>query len=553
MEMIQLAEKKKAFAPPETRYQHPFKEAMKLGELWRTHKLLSKRQEIRESKRLLREASNLLKEGEKLERVYRLINKGLFYNPSFHPLHALKGDVHLLQGKWTKAIKNYENAKSMAKFDSALSRGKLKTIYNDHLIDAYVKRGDWYYRNNLLLEALGDYEQIFIYKLPGIHITKIQDRLLEILRKLLKYDMFRRYWDKFIMNPDPLRTSALLSMHAEYKIYLGETELARHMLLKALALNKDNEQAQELLQVIFSTSHTLAAYTVIWCMHNCYDKALITVEKALGCNPYNPGFTLLKTIVLRLSGRFEEANSWLESLSNNFYKLLEPTRDKEKSIMGKFSISETRDLLIKQWYLIRYDMSLKCMLEDKLDMAIRIIYKSNLVKHYAEPYILLGDCFVKRKDIDLALKSYLKCREKIRQLNLPVSRKTIDLTERIIDILNDKAEAAVNKGHSKRTIDIVNQALRILHEDGIPLEELRIQRGRALLYKARSQFQIENKQNMRKKQSCETAADSLRFVRELNEDLYQALYDDKDIEEVIDRFAPTRKLPKSLKIFMQFS
>lgn len=105
--------------------------------------------------------------------------------------------------------------------------------------------------------------------------------------------------------------------------------------------------------MVYATGHSLSAYTVLWCMHNCYDKALVTVEKALDCNPYNPGFTLLKTIVLRLSGRYEEANSWLENLSKNFYKLLEPTADKEKSLLGKFTISEARNQLIKQWYLIR--------------------------------------------------------------------------------------------------------------------------------------------------------------------------------------------------------
>ncbi|KAK9297639.1 hypothetical protein QLX08_008701 [Tetragonisca angustula] len=289
-------------------------------------------------------------------------------------------------------------------------------------------------------------------------------------------------------------------------------------------------------------------------MHNCYDKALIIVEKALDCNPYNPGFNLLKTIVLRLSGRFEEANSWLQDLSNNFYKLMEPTKDKEKSILEKVSINEAKNQLIKQWYLIRYDMAIQCMLADKLDAAVRIIYKSNLTKHYTEPYILLGDYFLKNKETDKALKSYLKCRKKMRELQQPISRKTIDLTERIINILNNEAEIAMNKGRTKQAVDIATQALCILDEDKIPLHELRLQRGRALLHKARGLFQIENKQKIqRKKQSCETAADGLRFVRELNEDLYQTLYRDRNIEGVIDRFAPTRELPRSLKILMQFS
>lgn len=76
-----------------------------------------------------------------------------------------------------------------------------------------------------------------------------QDRLLEILRRLHKYDKFRMYWDQFIMNPDPMRISDLLAIHAEYKIHLKEMAIARHMLLKALSINKNNEIAQNLLQV----------------------------------------------------------------------------------------------------------------------------------------------------------------------------------------------------------------------------------------------------------------------------------------------------------------
>lgn len=199
-------------------------------------------------------------------------------------------------------------------------------------------------------------------------------------------------------------------------------------------------------------------------------------------------------------------------------------------------------------------MAMQCMLGDKLDAAVRIVYKSNLAKHYTEPYILLGDYFLKNKEIDRALKSYLKCRKKMRELQQPISRKTIDLTERIINILNNEAEIAMNKGRTKQAVDIATEALCILNEDKIPMHELRLERGRALLHKARGLFQIENMRKIqRKKESCETAADSLRFVRELNEDLYQTLYRDRNIERVIDRFAPTRELPRSLKILMQFS
>lgn len=198
-------------------------------------------------------------------------------------------------------------------------------------------------------------------------------------------------------------------------------------------------------------------------------------------------------------------------------------------------------------------MAMKCLLNDQLQTAIRIVYKSNLIKHYVEPYILLGDCFLKREETDMALKSYLKCRERTREMRLPISRKTMDLTKRIIDILNDRAEIALNKGHSKRVIEITTEILKILDEDQIPLHELRIQRGRALLYKARGEFQEDRKQKNPNRKCCQTAADSLKFVRQLNEDLYRTLYEGRDIEGVIDRFAPTRKLPQPLKILMQFS
>lgn len=76
-----------------------------------------------------------------------------------------------------------------------------------------------------------------------------QDKLLDIIPKLHKYDIFRRYWNKFILNADSIRTSNLLAVHAKYKIHLKQMGIARHMLLKALNLDKNNEKAKELLQV----------------------------------------------------------------------------------------------------------------------------------------------------------------------------------------------------------------------------------------------------------------------------------------------------------------
>lgn len=41
-------------------------------------------------------------------------------------------------------------------------------------MEAYMKRGDWNNKNNMLIEALADYEQVFLYKLSGIDMTEVQ-------------------------------------------------------------------------------------------------------------------------------------------------------------------------------------------------------------------------------------------------------------------------------------------------------------------------------------------------------------------------------------------
>ncbi|XP_012142078.2 uncharacterized protein LOC105662629 [Megachile rotundata] len=451
------------------------------------------------------------------------------------------------------AIKDFESARLMTKFDFKLSDAEIKSLYSRQLAAAYRRRGDWYFENDMMMEALSDYEQVFVLKMDDQLMTTMQDQLLKLLRKLDKYEMFQRYWNDFLKDSDPVRTSVLFAVHAEYKIHLKQMAIARHMLLKALDLDKSNVEARRLLEIVYSTGDNLITYTILWCMHGCYDKGLLTIEKALDCNPYNPGYILLKTIVLRLSGRFDEATSWLENISKNFYKLLEP-KDTQSSILGKLSINETRNELIKQWYLIRYDRAMEFMLNDKLQNAARMIYESELTKYYMEPYITLGDIFLKRDNVELALQSYLKCHERVRELRLPASRKTIDLTERIIDILNERAQVAVNEGRLKDAINITDQVLQILDGKQTELHHLGIQRGRALLYKARSLFRAAIKKKEQNKECCEIAADSLRFVREPNDaDLYRTLYGERSIEDIIDRYAPKRKLPGSLKILMQFS
>lgn len=62
----------------------------------------------------------------------------------------------------------------MARFDHRVSRQEIKNIYNKQLMKAYMKRGDWNSKNNLLIEALADYEQIFLYKLSGIDMTEVE-------------------------------------------------------------------------------------------------------------------------------------------------------------------------------------------------------------------------------------------------------------------------------------------------------------------------------------------------------------------------------------------
>lgn len=62
----------------------------------------------------------------------------------------------------------------MVRFDHTLSKEGMKTIYNKQLMDAYMKRGDWYSENNLLVEALGDYEQVYLLKLCEMDMTEIQ-------------------------------------------------------------------------------------------------------------------------------------------------------------------------------------------------------------------------------------------------------------------------------------------------------------------------------------------------------------------------------------------
>ena len=99
----------------------------------------------------------------------------------------------------------------------------------------------------------------------------------------------------------------------------------------------------------------MVAHAILWCSYGCYDKALVTIEKGRDCDPYNPGYTLLKAIVLRLSGRLNEAAAWLKSVDKGFHQLLNPSKDTwYGSILGNMTVEKTKHHLVKQWHLIRY-------------------------------------------------------------------------------------------------------------------------------------------------------------------------------------------------------
>ncbi|KAG7190011.1 hypothetical protein KM043_006167 [Ampulex compressa] len=549
--------------------------------LWTCEKPPSKSRDAQEARSLYKEACEILKNEQDPEKVSRLIKKGLKLDPRFHPFYALIGALNIREGNWSQAIRGYENARSTATFDKKLTESRTKTIYVRELIESYAKRADWYRANDSLQEAAADYERVLALKLRGTSAINVQnrnewrrgktndpelssrvvtlldlsaerqqDRLLDTLGRLKRYEAFRFYWNQFMAGADRKRTAALLTRHAEYKIRSREVTAARYMLFEALNLDAENVEAQGLLQVVYDTGHAMAAYTVIWCMHGCYDKALLTIEKGRDCDPYNPGYTLLKTIVLRASGRLAEAAAWLESVDKGFGKLLEPSRDAHGSIMGKLSIEETRVRLVKQWYLVRYDRALECAMNGGYEEACKIIEESKLERYFAEPYVILGDALLLRGKTELALEAYLRARETCREPSSSRRRKRIDLARRVVDILNDRAYMALRDGRSKDVIEISEKVLEILdEEDLVEARRLAPERGRALLLKARGHFRVSPR---KVGEECRrSAAESLRFYRILDDGgSYRAFYGDTEMERAIDRFAPKRKLAGSRKILL---
>nr|XP_050845901.1 uncharacterized protein LOC127062191 [Vespula vulgaris] len=251
---------------------------------------------------LYKEAFNYVKNNENLSEASKLITKMLKHDPKSHKIYALRGTIFEIQGKWTKAINNYEIARLMLKLANVPSYEEADIPYIKSLIKCYEARGDCYYEHELFLQAASDYERIVTLKPPDTSIIDVE------------YDAFCSYWNEFMQNSNAMRLSDLLTLHAKYKFFLRDIELTREFLLEALTINENNKEAQKLLQKIYELSHTMAVHAVMWCMHRCYDKALYTIAKVSNYNPSNLEYILLKAIILRLSGRFKEALALTENI-----------------------------------------------------------------------------------------------------------------------------------------------------------------------------------------------------------------------------------------------
>ncbi|XP_043271354.1 uncharacterized protein [Venturia canescens] len=522
-----------------------------LRTLWTFDERSSKSRDAQRAIELFHEARNLVATNE-FSTALQIIRKALIMNPRYHALFALRGDIFFQQDKLDLAIHNYEEARKMVKFDKKSASEMSSYVRN--LIDVYWKRGLQYSKQARYIEAASDYEQILVLKPYGVVLTEIEDELLRTLRKMDKYEAFRYEWSRFMNDADPSRVSSLLTQHAEYKIYRREMSSARHILFEAIDLDSENEKAHELLQVIYDTGHHLVVFSITWSVYGCHDKALMAIEKARDCDPYNPGYTLLKAIVLRLSGRLLEAVKWLESVDKGFHKLLEPSRDKQGSIMGNLTIEQTRTQLVKQWYLIRYDMAVQFMLEERYNDALKILESSRLREQYAETYTLMGDCMSKLGEPDKALQMYLTSLAKAVDFKTidPKSRKYIHLVKRITDILNEKCSQYVDDGRSKEAVKIANDVAQVLEKTSDQNSLILGQNlGEAMICKARAQYQNEE---VKKTSAFPLLAEGFTLARGVDDHgLYKYVFHDTNLEKVVDNFGRRRILPKSMKLLMQYS
>ncbi|KAF7409548.1 hypothetical protein HZH68_003929 [Vespula germanica] len=249
MENFKLYYIRKAFAPPKERFTHLRREALRLKYIWSYEEMPTRCRVQQELNTLYKEAFNYVKNNENLSEASKLITKMLKHDPKSHKIYALRGTIFEIQGKWTKAINNYEIARLMLKLANVPSYEEADIPYIKSLIKCYEARGDCYYEHELFLQAASDYERIVTLKPPDTSIIDVENKLLTTMKNLNKYDAFCSYWNEFMQNSNAMRLSDLLTLHAKYKFFLRDIELTREFLLEALAINENNKEAQKLLQM----------------------------------------------------------------------------------------------------------------------------------------------------------------------------------------------------------------------------------------------------------------------------------------------------------------
>ena len=195
------------------------------------------------------------------------------------------------------------------------------------------------------------------------------------------------------------------------------------------------------------------------------------------------------------------------------------------------------------------------MLEERYEDALSILKNSKLRDHYPETYLLIGDCTMKLGDPQSALRMYLECLKKSKELKSwePDSRQNILLLKRITDLQNDKCNLAIAELRPDEAIGIADEVLRMLDNNlGENYTKLGQNRGETLICKARAQIQTETGSKF--DVSSVTAAEGLRLTRGVDDPgFYKLLFNEMRMEKVVDRFATKGKLPGNLKLLMQYS
>ncbi|XP_024939943.1 uncharacterized protein LOC107266616 [Cephus cinctus] len=222
--------------------------------------------------------------------------------------------------------------------------------------------------------------------------------------------------------------------------------------------------------------------------------------------------------------------------------------------MGTMTTNEVRSQLIKQWYLMRYDIAVVLMMNDKYQEAIDLLHGSKLKTQFPETYLLLGDCMLKLGRPESALRMYLECRTRTRESWGKVEHKKISLTKRIAGLLNHQTGHYIDARRYKEGINISKTVVQLLEDDVDDLTKCGTLRGEAYINMSRSYYQRDITNSNMLDYSHRTAADGLRFARGNDHGaLYGALFGDKPLESVLDKYATKRQLPFSVKMLIQYS